>query len=70
MSIDASMLGQLALTHALIMGAVTYLALTQPGDTSKAEIAFLVMGWLIPVLGPILAGLLVMLSKRRRAGSP
>jgi len=66
MGLDAAALGQLALTHALIMGAVTYLALDQPGVTTNAEKAYLVLGWLIPVVGPIIAGILILISKRRQ----
>ena len=57
---------QLALTHALIMGVITYLTFDQPGETNNSEKMFLVLGWLIPVIGPILAGILILFSRKRR----
>ena len=56
---------QLLLTHLLIMGVITYFTFDQPGETSRAQKLFLVLGWLIPVIGPILAGILILLSRRR-----
>lgn len=57
--------GQLLLTHALIMGTITYFTFDQPGETTGTEKSFLVLGWLIPVIGPILSGILILLSKKR-----
>ena len=66
MSESFEMYSQLALTHLLIMGVITYLTFDQPGETSNAEKMFLVLGWLIPVVGPILAGILILFSRKRR----
>ena len=57
--------GQLLFTHALIMGAITYFTFDQPGQITGAEKGFLVLGWLVPVIGPILAGILILLSRKR-----
>ncbi len=57
---------QLLFTHALIMGVITYFTFDQPGEVSGPEKGFLVLGWLIPVIGPILAGILILLSRKRR----
>ena len=69
MNIDIDLLGQLALPHIIVMGAVTFLATNQPGKMSVAEIIALGLGWLIPVIGPIGAGLFVLISRKRRAKS-
>lgn len=65
---ELSPLTQLGLTHLLIMGAITYFVLDQPGANRKGEIACLVLGWLIPVVGPVLAGILILILRRRTGG--
>ena len=57
---------QLLLTHFVIMGVITYFTFDQPGETTRNEKIFLILGWLIPVIGPILAGILILFSKRRQ----
>ena len=56
---------QLLLTHIVIMGVITYFTFDHPGETTRAQKLFLILGWLIPVIGPILAGILILLSRRR-----
>lgn len=67
MDIDLDLLGQLLIPHVVIMGVVTFLAADQPGKFSVAEIIALALGWLIPLVGPIPAGLFVIISRKRRA---
>ena len=67
MQIDFDLLSQLALPHFIIMGAITYLAVDQPGKFTVWEIVALAVGWLIPILGPISAGIFVLISRKRRA---
>lgn len=56
---------QLAFTHLFIMGVITFFTFDQPGETPRTEKIFLVLGWLIPVIGPILAGILILLSRKK-----
>ena len=67
MNLTFTMFGQLALTHVLIMGAITYFTFDQPGPTTGLDKAFLAMGWLIPIVGPIFAGILILLNRKRRS---
>ena len=67
MNID--LLGQLAVPHLIVMGAITYLSASQDGKLSTVEIVALVWGWLIPVIGPITAGIFILFSRKRREKS-
>lgn len=69
MNFDLDLLRQLAIPHFIIMGAITYFASTQPGRFNVAEIVALTLGWLIPIIGPIPAGIFVVMSRSRRAKS-
>jgi len=69
MNFDLDLLRQLAIPHFIIMGAITYFASTQPGRFNVAEIVALILGWLIPILGPIAAGIFVAMSRKRRTTS-
>ena len=67
MSESLSLYGQLALTHALIMGAITFFTFDQASEVTSREKAFLLFGWLVPVVGPIVAGILILVSRRKRS---
>lgn len=67
MTIDVELLSQFIVPHLIIMGAITFLAADQPGKFSRAEIIALTLGWLIPILGPIPAGLFVIINRRRQS---
>ncbi len=69
MDIDLNLLSQLALPHVIIMGAITFLAANQPGKFTVPEIVALVVGWLMPIIGPISAGIFVLISRNRRSKS-
>lgn len=69
MEFDLSLLGDLAIPHFILAGAITYLATEQPGKFSTGEIIALALAWLIPIIGPISAGLFVLINRRRRANS-
>ena len=69
MIIDLNLLSQLALPHLVLMGAITYLAADQPGKFSVFEIVALIIGWLIPIIGPVTAGISVLISRRRRGNT-
>ena len=59
------MLGQLALTHVIIMGAITYFTFDQPEETTTLQKIYLGIGWLVPVIGPVVAGILILMNRRR-----
>ena len=67
MNIDLDLLSQLLLPHVIIMGAITFLAANQPGKFSVPETIALAVGWLLPIIGPIPAGLFVIISRKRRS---
>ena len=69
MNIDIDLLSQLAVPHFIIMGAITFLTANQTEKLSVPEIVALVWGWLIPVIGPITAGIFILFSRKRRAKS-
>ncbi len=67
MNIDLDLLSQFLLPHVIIMGAITFLAANQPGKFSVPEMIALAAGWLLPIIGPIPAGLFVIISRKRRS---
>jgi len=66
MNFDLELLPQLAIPHFVIMAAITYFASTQPGRFNVPEIVALILGWLLPIIGPIPAGIFVAISRNRR----